>query len=188
MPETWLQVPKAKAIAERTEDNRSFMLIGADADKNANILTNTIKRFARLGFEVIKGDTIEEAAEKAGVPPKVLAETVREFNAAVKAGKAKELDPPYEYDEPHALETGPFYMIPAAGGMASTFGGPKINRDAQVINFERRPIPGLYAAGAAAGGVWVYDDIGGNQLGGGMVFGRVAARHAAARAKSRKNA
>ena len=129
VPETWLQVPKAKAIAERTEDNRSFMLIGADADKNAQILTNTIKRFARLGFEVIKADTIEEAAKKAGVPEKNLVETVREFNAAVKAGKAKELDPPYEYDEPHALETGPFYMIPAAGGMASTFGGPKINKD-----------------------------------------------------------
>ena len=154
VPETWLQVPKAKAIAERTEDNRSFMLIGADADKNAQILTNTIKRFARLGFEVIKADTIEEAAKKAGVPEKNLVETVREFNAAVKAGKAKELDPPYDYDEPHALETGPFYMIPAAGGMASTFGGPKINKDAQVVNFERRPIPGLYAAGAAAGGVW----------------------------------
>ena len=134
VPETWLQVPKAKAIAERTEDNRSFMLIGADADKNAQILTNTIKRFARLGFEVIKADTIEEAAKKAGVPEKNLVETVREFNAAVKAGKAKELDPPYEYDEPHALETGPFYMIPAAGGMASTFGGPKINKDAQVVN------------------------------------------------------
>lgn len=188
VPETWLQVPKAKAIAERTEDNRSFMLIGADADKNAQILSNTIKRFARLGFEVIKADTIEEAAKKAGVPEKNLVETVREFNAAVKASKAKELDPPYDYDEPHALETGPFYMIPAAGGMASTFGGPKINKDAQVVNFERRPIPGLYAAGAAAGGVWVYDDIGGNQLGGGMVFGRVAARHAAGRAASRKNA
>ncbi|MFR4902667.1 MAG: FAD-binding protein, partial [Sutterella wadsworthensis] len=82
------------------------------------------------------------------------------------------------------LTTCRFYMIPAAGGMASTFGGPKINKDAQVVNFERRPIPGLYAAG----GVWVYDDIGGNQLGGGMVFGRVAARHAAGRAASRKNA
>ena len=79
-------------------------------------------------------------------------------------------------------------MIPAAGGMASTFGGPKINKDAQVVNFERRPIPGLYAAGAAAGGGWVYDDSGGNQLGGGMVFGRVAARHAAGRDASRKNA
>ena len=42
-------------------------------------------------------------------------------------------------------------LRPAAGGMASTFGGPKINKDAQVVNFERRPIPGLYAAGAAAG-------------------------------------
>ena len=152
VPETWLQVPKAKAIAERTEDNRSFMLIGADADKNAQILTNTIKRFARLGFEVIKADTIEEAAKKAGVPEKNLVETVREFNAAVKAGKAKELDPPYDYDEPHALETGPFYMIPAAGGMASTFGGPKINKDAQVVDFERRPIPGLLAQLLAASG------------------------------------
>ena len=188
LPETWLQVPKAKAIAERTSDNRSFMLIGADADNNAKILTNTIQRFARLGFEVFKGDTIEEAAKAAGVPPKALAETVREFNAAVKAGKAKELDPPYEYDEPHALETGPYYMVPAAGGMASTFGGPKINAKAEVINFERRPIPGLYAAGAAAGGVWVHDDIGGNQLGGGMVFGRVAARNAAERAAARAKA
>ena len=40
VPETWLQVPKAKAIAERTPDNRSFMLIGQDADANDNILSN----------------------------------------------------------------------------------------------------------------------------------------------------
>ena len=113
---------------------------------------------------------------------------MKTFNAAVKAGKAKELDPPYEYEVPHALETGPFYMIPAAGGMASTFGGPKINGKAEVQNFEHQSIPGLYAAGAAAGGVWYQDDIGGNQLGGGLVFGRVAARNAALRAKSRKNA
>lgn len=188
VPETWLQVPKAKAIAQRTPDNRSFMLIGQDADANANILSDTIKRFARLGFKVFKGDTIEAVAKAAGVPEKNLVETVKTFNAAVKAGKAKELDPPYEYEVPHALETGPFYMIPAAGGMASTFGGPKINGKAEVQNFEHQSIPGLYAAGAAAGGVWYQDDIGGNQLGGGLVFGRVAARNAALRAKSRKNA
>ena len=188
VPETWLQVPKAKAIAQRTPDNRSFMLIGQDADANANILSDTIKRFARLGFKVFKGDTIEAVAKAAGVPEKNLVETVKTFNAAVKAGKAKELDPPYEYEVPYALETGPFYMIPAAGGMASTFGGPKINGKAEVQNFEHQSIPGLYAAGAAAGGVWYQDDIGGNQLGGGLVFGRVAARNAALRAKSRKNA
>ena len=183
VPETWLQVPKAKAIAQRTPDNRSFMLIGEDANANDNILSATIERFARLGYHVFKGETIEEVAKAAGVPPDALVETVRVFNEAVKAGKAKELDPPYEYETPHALETGPYYMIPAAGGMASTMGGPKINKFAQVENFERRPIPGLYAAGAAAGGLWYQDDIGGNQLGGGMVFGRVAARHATRRAK-----
>lgn len=188
VPETWLQVPKAKAIAERTPDNRSFMLIGQDADANDNILSNTIDRFARLGYKVPKGDTIEEVAKAAGVDPVALAETVKAFNAAVKAGKAKELDPPYEYETPHALETGPYYMVPAAGGMASTMGGPKIDKDARVVNFEMKPIPGLYAAGAAAGGLWYQDDIGGNQLGGGMVFGRVAARHAAARAKASKAA
>lgn len=185
VPETWLQVPKAKAIAQRTPDNRSFILIGQDADANDNILTNTIERFGRLGYKVFKGETIEEVAKAAGVPPEALAETVKTFNEAVKAGKAKELDPPYEYETPHALETGPYYMIPAAGGMASTMGGPKIDKDGRVVNFEMRPIPGLYAAGAAAGGLWYQDDIGGNQLGGGMVFGRVAARHAAARAKNR---
>lgn len=181
--ETMLQVPKAKAIAQLTPDNMSYMLIGEDANNNANILANTIKRFERIGFQVYKADTIENVAKAAGLPVKNVLETVREFNAAVKAGKAKELNPPYDYDTPHALETGPYYLIAAAGGIASTFGGPKINKNAQVVDRENRPIKGLYAAGAAAGGVWHTDDVGGNQLGGGLVFGRVAAQHAAEAAR-----
>ena len=62
-------------------------------------------------------------------------------------------------------------------------GGPKIDANARVVNTEDRPIPGLYAAGAAAGGIWYAADVSGSQLGGCMVFGRLAARHAAARAK-----
>lgn len=69
------------------------------------------------------------------------------------------------------------------GGIANTFGGPKIDANARVVNTEDRPIPGLYAAGAAAGGIWYAADVSGSQLGGCMVFGRLAARHAAARAK-----
>ena len=61
--------------------------------------------------------------------------------------------------------------------------GPKIDANARVVNTEDRPIPGLYAAGAAAGGIWYAADVSGSQLGGCMVFGRLAARHAAARAK-----
>lgn len=55
--------------------------------------------------------------------------------------------------------------------------------NARVVNTEDRPIPGRYVADAAAGGIWYAADVSGSQLGGCMVFGRLAARHAAARAK-----
>jgi len=44
---------------------------------------------------------------------------------------------------------------------------------------EDKVIKGLYAAGNAAGGLFFLDYIGGSQLGGAMVFGRIAARHIA---------
>ena len=180
------QIAKAKGIASLTPNNMSYLLIGADADANNNILSNTVKRFASLGLHVPTADTIEEVVKKAGLPVKAVMQTVKEFNKAVKAGKHEELTPPYINAHPHALVKGPFYMIPAVGGIANTFGGPKIDADARVVNTEDKPINGLYAAGAAAGGIWYDADISGSQLGGCLVFGRLAARHAAARAKALK--
>ena len=126
---------------------------------------------------------IEEAVKQAGLPVEAVMETVAEYNKAVREGKTAELVPPYLNEHPHELKTGPFYLVPAVGGIANTFGGPKIDANARVVNTEDRPIPGLYAAGAAAGGIWYAADVSGSQLGGCMVFGRLAARHAAARAK-----
>ncbi len=183
VPEHYGQVPKASGIADLPPDNMSYLLIGQDADANANMLSDTLDRFKRLGYDVVQADTIEEAVKKAGLPVKQVMATVKEFNDAIKAGKGPELNPPYLFEDPHPLETGPFYLVPAAGGIANTFGGPKIDDHARVVNFENKPIPGLYAAGAAAGGCWYYVDIDGSQLGGGMVFGRIAAKDAAARAK-----
>lgn len=180
------QIEKAKSIASLTPNNMSYLLIGQDADENANILSNTVNRFTKLGFKVPKGETIEEAVKAAGLPLEAVMQTVKEFNEAVKAGKAAQLNPPYLFEHPHELKKGPFYLIPAVGGIANTFGGPKIDKYARVINTEDRPIPGLYAAGAAAGGIWYQADISGSQLGGCLVFGRLAARHAAARAKKAK--
>jgi succinate dehydrogenase/fumarate reductase flavoprotein subunit len=67
--------------------------------------------------------------------------------------------------------------------MTATFGGPKINGNAQVITLEDKPIKGLYAAGNAAGGLFFGDYIGGSQLGGAKVFGRIAARRIASACK-----
>ncbi len=180
------QIEKAVGIASLTKNNMSYLLIGQDADANNNILSNTVNRFTRLGFKVPSGKTIEEAVKAAGMPVDAVMKTVKEYNEAVRAGKAPQLDPPYLNPNPHELKTGPFYMIPAVGGIASTFGGPKIDRLARVVNTEDRPIPGLYAAGAAAGGIWYGADISGSQLGGCLVFGRIAGRDAAARAKKAK--
>lgn len=180
------QIEKAVGIASLTPDNMSYLLIGQDADANNNILSSTVNRFAKLGLHVPQGKTIEEAVKAAGLPVDVVMETVKEYNKAVREGKAAKLNPPYLNDHPHELKTGPFYMIPAVGGIANTFGGPKIDANARVVNTEDQPIPGLYAAGAAAGGIWYRADISGSQLGGCLVFGRLAARHAAARAKAQK--
>jgi predicted oxidoreductase len=66
-------------------------------------------------------------------------------------------------------------------GALGTKGGPRTNRDAQVLDVDGRPIPGLYAAGnvmASAMGM-TYGGAGGT-LGPAMVFGFLAGAHAAA--------
>lgn len=170
------QIEKAVGIASLTKNNMSYLLIGQDADANNNILSNTLTRFEKLGLKVASGKTIEEAVKQAGLPVEAVMETVAEYNKAVREGKTAELVPPYLNEHPHELKTGPFYLVPAVGGIANTFGGPKIDANARVVNTEDRPIPGLYAAGAAAGGIWYAADVSGSQLGGCMVFGRLAAR------------
>lgn len=79
------------------------------------------------------------------------------------------------------LSNPPFYAIEVSSGTLGTKGGPRTNADAQVLDHEGIPIPGLYAAGnamAAATGM-VYGGAGGT-LGPAMVFGYRAGRHASA--------
>lgn len=110
--------------------------------------------------------------------------TVQEYNKAVKAGKAASLVPPNTLENAPLADQGPFLIIPFQGGMTATFGGPKINTKAEVINTENKAIPGLYAAGNAAGGLFYDNYIVGSQLGACLVYGREAGRQAAARAKT----
>jgi succinate dehydrogenase/fumarate reductase flavoprotein subunit len=79
------------------------------------------------------------------------------------------------------LDTPPFYAVRVYSGALGTKGGPRTNRDAQVLDVDGRPIPGLYAAGnvmASAMGM-TYGGAGGT-LGPAMVFGFLAGAHAAA--------
>ncbi|MFQ5874014.1 MAG: FAD-binding protein, partial [Dehalococcoidia bacterium] len=52
------------------------------------------------------------------------------------------------------IETPPFCAVsPVWCGLNATSGGPKINRDCQVVDRDEVPLPGLYAAGEMVGGI-----------------------------------
>lgn len=91
-------------------------------------------------------------------------------------------------EKPRTIEEGPFYAFEFSGGMTATFGGPKINRKAEVLNLEGRPVPGLYAAGNAIGGLFYDNYLDGSQLTAAVIWGRIAAHEALARAKGGKTA
>jgi tricarballylate dehydrogenase len=65
-------------------------------------------------------------------------------------------------------------------GVTFTFGGLRIDNDAQVLNTDYQPIRGLYAAGELVGGLFYFNYPGGTGLMSGAVFGKIAGQSAAA--------
>ncbi|OGA39765.1 MAG: hypothetical protein A3G24_22330 [Betaproteobacteria bacterium RIFCSPLOWO2_12_FULL_62_13] len=138
-----------------------------------------------------KANTLEKLAEELELDVAKFVKTVTEFNAAVQPGAYNpdrhKLDgkhtagitPPKSN---YALEINepPFEAFPVRCGMTFTFGGLKIDpKTAQVQHVAGRPIPGLYAAGEMAGGLWVGNYASGSGMMAGATFGRIAGTHAA---------
>ena len=78
------------------------------------------------------------------------------------------------------LDTPPFYGLQVRSGALGTKGGPRTDVNAQVLDVDGEPIPGLYAAGNVMASVMgmTYGG-GGGTLGPAMVFGYLGGRHAA---------
>jgi tricarballylate dehydrogenase len=114
-----------------------------------------------MSDEPIFAESIEELAVRIGVDPVPLADTVEQFNAAidesvpydrtVRDGRHTAGLAPDKSNWALALDTPPYFAIPVTGGITFTFGGVKVNTDAQVLNAGGRPIPGLYASGDVLG-------------------------------------
>ena len=78
----------------------------------------------------------------------------------------------------NTIEQPPFEAYSVGCGITFTFGGLKINTDAQVLDIEDNAIPGLYAAGELVGGLFYFNYPGSAGLMAGAVFGRIAGRGA----------
>jgi tricarballylate dehydrogenase len=101
------------------------------------------------------------------------------FNPNVKDGRGtKGLAIP-KSNWANTLDTPPFEAYAVTCGITFTFGGLRINTDAQVISTDGEPIPGLYAAGELVGGIFYFNYPGGTGLTNGAVFGRIAGASAA---------
>lgn len=137
---------------------------------------------------VLKADTVEELAQRMGVPEQNLRGTFARYNADVAEGRDSFYLKNPEFLRPVA--TPPFYATELRLALlAGTHCGMRIDDQARVINHESHPIPGLYAAGDATGGVIGEVYLGsGNSLANSTTFGRAAGRSAAAEALSRRSA
>ncbi|WP_020500315.1 FAD-dependent tricarballylate dehydrogenase TcuA [Sciscionella marina] len=123
--------------------------------------------------------TVPELAERIGTPADALVRTIKEFNRACQDSRtAKGITPPKSQDAT-PLDHPPFVAYHAVAGLTFTFGGVRIDPNGRALDPDGVPVPGLYAAGEATGGLFYGDYPGGAALMRAAVFGRAAGRTAA---------
>ena len=93
-----------------------------------------------------RADTLEELAEKMDVPAENLIATVKRYNEIGK--RARLLT---------SVEKPPFYALKWGPMLLDVFGGAQVDVTLNVIGADCRPIPGLYAVGNVAGGMYAVD-------------------------------
>jgi succinate dehydrogenase/fumarate reductase flavoprotein subunit len=100
-------------------------------------------------------------------------EALLDFNRRCVEGSFD--DPPRVYDTT-PIDRPPFYVIEAVPAISFTFDGLAIDAEAHVLGEDGEPIPGLFAAGADAGGVFTRAYAGGLAMA--LVFALRASRTA----------
>lgn len=145
----------------------------------------------RIHTEVdpIRATSAAELAKKISVPEHTLVRTLRDYNASVQEGPydINVLDgasttglalPKSNWARP--IDESDLHAYPIMCGTTFTCGGVKITKDAEVVNADGAAIPGLYAAGETTG-LYYNLYVGATSVLRGLVFGRQAGRHIAAK-------
>ncbi len=137
---------------------------------------------------VTKADSVEALAQRAGLPPEALVQTVQRFNAMVETGADDDFGR-FGAGQPGAvpapLGQPPFFAMRLYPMTRKSMGGLKIDDDTRVMDTSGAPIPGLFAAGEVTGVAGINGSYGGSGtfLGPSVLLGRIAGRSAVALAQ-----
>lgn len=119
-----------------------------------------------------KADTLDELADKIGVPAETFKKTVARYNELCALGDDADFG-----KRPELLTTiikPPFYALKWGASLLDVFGGALTDTNMRVLDPYHDPIPGLYAVGNAAGGFYGVDYpllLNGNSFGRALTWG-----------------
>lgn len=143
------------SIVERLEQHGLDKGVGVDFPPGYRLanLRNEIDAALEHGSkEVFAAGSLRELAGQIGVEPGVLEATVADYNRYCAQGHDELFAKDRRYLRPLA---GPrFYAVRGRAVFLGTMGGIKVSERLEVLDKKDNPIPGLYAGGFDAGGMY----------------------------------
>ena len=175
---TWPRIPSWFVFDEkrRTEGRLVPTLFGAAGPIGMYEWSEDNSAEIARGW-ILSADSLESLGAQMGVDAAALANEIELFNSAASAGEDAVFGRPAGSMAP--LDSPPYYAVALWPGLNNTFGGPRRNAQAQVLDAFGAPIPHLYSAGEL-GSIFVQYPQGGANIGECLAFGRVAGTNAAA--------
>ena len=130
---------------------------------------------------IVQADTVEELAEKLGLPVDTFTATVEHYNEL--AANGEDTDFGKESYRLSTLTEAPFYGVRQCGGyLICTMDGIQIDDNMHALDANYQPIPGLYVIGDMSGNYFSHSYpnlMSGAAAGRSATFGRLAGQNAA---------
>lgn len=118
-------------------------------DWKPDTVKKSIADYVKSGL-CIKADTLEELADQMKVDKETFLATVKRYNKLVKDGE--DVDFHKRKEILTSIEKPPYYALKFGPALLVVPGGLEISENFEVLDDDKKPIPGLYAIGNCSGG------------------------------------
>ncbi len=153
--EGWGDIAVANVVARWDDVTNASLVFDEQAWQrvkgDANVTVAPNPWLAEKEGGLCRAESLTELAVKIGANAKNLEATVEAFNVAATRRRLGELPIP-RINHPNPLKP-PYYGLKLVPGIASTVGGPLVDKRMNVVSKSGKKIPGLYAAGDVVGGL-----------------------------------